>query len=63
MLPSQALLLLCYLASDLVIITILCTCSTYTYDLHKPYLGGHFFSQSHGTPVWPWPVILSIYSM
>ena len=28
---------------------------TYTYDLHKPYLGTFYFSRY--TPVWPWPVI------
>ena len=48
MLPSQALLLLCHLNKDLVIITLLNCSSTYTYDLtynHEPYLGAFAFSR------------------
>ena len=59
MLPSQVLLLLCHLDNDLV--TIINTyilirydvCVLTAHDLHLTW--GHFFS--HGTPVWPWPVI------
>ena len=58
MLPSQALiLLLCHLDDDLVIILFIHNIFIYSvvHMTYKPYLWGHYFS--HGTPVWPWPVI------
>ena len=51
---------LCHLDNDLEIIIIIYTVSEYEYIYcvvhmtYIPYLGTLF---SHGTPVWPWPVI------
>ena len=57
MLPSQALLLLCHLDNDLVTIIYIYTVVHMT--MHKPENLGAF-CLSHGTPVWPWPVRISI---
>ena len=46
---------LCHLDNDLLVIIIIQYIYCVVHMTHIPYLGTFF---SHGTPVWPWPVIM-----